>query len=366
MTKLMLFIDGTWLYHSKYKIGGAASSEDYALDYGKLPEVISTAVARQLGGRELAVVRTHLFGSCAADYDSRDEELVQRQKDFFNMLKEKYHYEVEVFPIDFRGRRLRRADRRPDDTFEPREKCVDIALASALMYYAAIPNAYDLAVVVLGDEDFVPLLQSVRRLGKRVAVVSIKATCCPELADPYDEARVKDFDVIWLDDLVSELELVAARPRARGEAPASALRPGWSSAGSYRPRSERASDDADAGFAPVVEASSAPPQFEDEFADDQDFTDYGRVGDELTGIIKTKFEDRGYGFIHGDNGQDFFFHITDLRDGLEFQQLSDGLPVRFKVKKQPEYDKAGAAQEVRPGVVYDDADAVTAPTSSAL
>ena len=137
-----------------------------------------------MGGAEIDVVRTHLFGSYAANYDLRDDEAVQRWLDFFDRLKEEYHYEVELFPVNFMGRRLRKIDRAIDDPFEPKEKCVDISLATAMMYYAAIPSAYDVGVAVIGDRDFAPMLQTVRKLGKRVSIASIKGSCSPEFADP--------------------------------------------------------------------------------------------------------------------------------------------------------------------------------------
>ncbi len=86
---------------------------------------------------------------------------------------------------------------RSASTFEPKEKCVDIALATSMLFSAAMPNAYDVAVAVLGDQDFKPVLQSVRRLGKRVAIASIQGTCAEDLQDPRDEARVRDFKLIW-------------------------------------------------------------------------------------------------------------------------------------------------------------------------
>jgi cold shock CspA family protein len=64
-------------------------------------------------------------------------------------------------------------------------------------------------------------------------------------------------------------------------------------------------------------------------------------------VIKKKVSERGFGFIHADDGQDYFFHLTDLQTGLEFDDLGEGLSVDFEVKKEPSYDKAGAAQNVR-------------------
>ena len=120
--KLMLFIDGTWLYSNNPRLSEAYGQTEFHVDFGKLPTVLAEEVSRQMAGVQFDVVRTHLFGSIAQNYDPRDEDAVQRRREFFEMLRDDYHYEVKVFPINFLGRRLRRADREPGDTFEPKEK----------------------------------------------------------------------------------------------------------------------------------------------------------------------------------------------------------------------------------------------------
>src|SRR5215831_14929775 len=167
MIKFMLFIDGTWLYSNTSRLVEASGEPGFVLDFGKLPRVLAEEVGRRLGHDEWTVVRTHLFGSFAANVDLRDREPVERRLNFFTMLRQQHHYEIEAFPIEFRGKRLRRTDRDPGDSFEPKEKCVDIALATSMLFNAAMTNAYDVAIAVLGDQDFKPVLQSVRRLGSR-------------------------------------------------------------------------------------------------------------------------------------------------------------------------------------------------------
>src|SRR5438309_8035748 len=111
MPKAMLFIDGTWLYFNTARLGRAYGQGEYHLDFGKLPRVLAQEVAAQSTLNEIDVVRTYLFGSYAANYDPRDNDMVQRRRDFFSMLKEEHHYEVEAYPVNFLGRRLRRQDR---------------------------------------------------------------------------------------------------------------------------------------------------------------------------------------------------------------------------------------------------------------
>ena len=204
--KIMVWLDGSWIYSNTTRLGDACGKENFHLDFGLLPGMLARQLEENIG-MEVLVVRTHLFGSYATNYHLQDKELVDRRLDFFHRLKEEHHYEVETFPINFRGRRLRRMDRDPGDPFYPKEKCVDISLAASMMYNAALPNAYDIAVAVVGDQDFKPVFQAVRHLGKRVAIASIKGSCTPEFSNTLDPARVKDFDIIWLDDHLDELEL---------------------------------------------------------------------------------------------------------------------------------------------------------------
>ncbi|MBI5191719.1 MAG: NYN domain-containing protein [Nitrospirae bacterium] len=349
MAKVMLFIDGTWLYKNMPRLSEAYGQADFRIDFGKLPLVLSGEVARQLGSTSVDVVRTHLFGSYAANYDLKDDDAVQRRLDFFDMLKEEHNYELELFPINFRGRRLRRNDRDPEDSFEPKEKCVDISLATAMLYYAAIPNAYDIAICVVGDQDFKPVLQNVRKLGKRVAIASIKGSCAPEYADARDEARVKDYGIIWLDDLLEELALRYERHKLPCQSPMhKGDREVWTT---FYPRrgqrfycpdcqSEFASQKQEAQqeyvssnveeVKPAAEAAPAPTP-----------------GMRIPGVVKKKVADRGFGFIQTEEGLQYFFHLTDLEGDLEFQEVEEGLHVEFEIKKDPNHDKAGAAQKVR-------------------
>jgi CspA family cold shock protein len=49
-----------------------------------------------------------------------------------------------------------------------------------------------------------------------------------------------------------------------------------------------------------------------------------------TGTVRRLVEDRGFGFIGNNSGQDIFFHYTQL-DGIKFQALREGQSVCYKV-----------------------------------
>lgn len=349
MLKIMLFIDGTWLYSNTPRLADSYGKGDFQLDFGRLPQVLAEEISNQLNGLEVHVVRTYLFGSYAANYDPRDHEVVQRRLDFFYRLKEEYHYEIETFPINFRGRRLRRADRDPTDPFEPKEKCVDISLATSMLYFAATPHAYDLAIAVIGDQDFKPVLQSTRRLGKQVAIASIQGSCSPEFADPRDEAGVKDFDIIWLDDLLHRLELKYERHQLECQSPTHIGDPRiWTT---FHPRKGQKffCDACRAAFA--QQKQDMQPEFVSsgyEYASSDEHGASVQLGEALRGLVKKKVLERGFGFIQGEDGKDYFFHCTDLDPGFAFDTLEEGSHVDFLVKKVPESERAGAAQNVHP------------------
>jgi CspA family cold shock protein len=351
MAKIMIFIDGTWLYVNQYLLS-RRHGEDFRLDYGKLPRVLAGLVETQLGNTHGDIVRTFLFGSNARNYDPRDDYLVQARRDFFDTLKEFYHYEVEVFPIDYKGRRLRKGDRHPDDEFFPQEKCVDIALATAMLYYAAIPNAYDIAVAVIGDRDFVPLLQHVRRLGKRVAIASVQGSCAAEYADPKDPLRLKDFDIIWIGDLLDQLELKAVRRQVDCQSPFHAGPTGFTTTEVLRKGQKY--------YCPACRESFRRQKEENlRYLPAEGKFEGAPSGVIQEGQISNIVQERGFGFIRNERG-DYFFHFSEVAGDTDFDHLAVGDTVSFEVDIDPDPRNkerpAGKASGVRRGPAKEAAD----------
>lgn len=187
--KIMVFIDGTWLYYSliqgrdncpvKRKFGTRWSTA-FSVDWNKLLQVIESNIATQLFvkhnyPRLNEVVRTFVFTSTRADtiLESKRSRMIS---DFHRMNFEVHHLLTEG----------------------AKEKCVDIALAVEMLYMATVPDGFDIAVIITGDKDFIPALQKTRMKGKRVAVCSIRNSCNRDLT--HSDDKIKDFDNIWLDD----------------------------------------------------------------------------------------------------------------------------------------------------------------------
>ena len=92
MIKVMVFIDGTWVYASTPHLREVYGQTNFEVDYGKLPTVLAEELSTRLRDRDVDVVRTFLFGSYPENYDLQDEDAVQSRLNFFSRLKEDHHY----------------------------------------------------------------------------------------------------------------------------------------------------------------------------------------------------------------------------------------------------------------------------------
>jgi len=207
MLRVMIFIDGSWLTHAVSILREKAKDPNLRINYGSFPQLLAKKMSERLKTSEADVVRVNFFASIPINVHPKDLSEVEKQQAFYEILRRVFHYETEIFEIDFQGRRLHPEDRDPSDPFTPREKCVDVALASSMLYYAAI-NAYDVAIPVIGDADYIPVLQYVHRLGKRIMITSVHGSCCEfydPLKDPTNSKGIRDIDTLFLDEIIEEI-----------------------------------------------------------------------------------------------------------------------------------------------------------------
>ena len=59
------------------------------------------------------------------------------------------------------------------------------------------------------------------------------------------------------------------------------------------------------------------------------------------GTIKKLVSDRGFGFIAGDDGKEYFFHRSATAD---FDRLVGGEQVTFEIEQSPKGPRAGRVQ----------------------
>ena len=59
-----------------------------------------------------------------------------------------------------------------------------------------------------------------------------------------------------------------------------------------------------------------------------------------TGTIKKVVSERGFGFISGEDGKEYFFHRDGLTSSLNFDRLSGGEKVEFEIEQSPKGARA--------------------------
>jgi len=118
------------------------------------------------------------------------------QTGFYKMLKNDLHYEMTVYPLGTKTVRCNQCgDRRRTYT----EKGIDVALATKLLILAT-NRAFETAILVSGDKDYLETVKAVKNLGMRIEIVSWRGSLSQELGQ--ESSR----NVIFLDDLRAEIE----------------------------------------------------------------------------------------------------------------------------------------------------------------
>lgn len=184
--KLCIFFDGQNFYRSLQRF-----DESLRVDYDRL----AAWITHRVGGDNA------IFGG-AYYYVGVSAGAPQQVEAFLKGLELRPGYFVKRDP------RVRRTGRCPACGAEyeyTTEKRVDTRLVADLIHYAA-NGAYDAAVLVSGDDDFVPAVEAVNALGKQVWVATWSAE---ELSS---DLRVRCFGQIRLSEGVAAFRV--ERPRA--------------------------------------------------------------------------------------------------------------------------------------------------------
>ena len=96
--KAMIFVDGTWLFNSTPRLREKFGDNNLTIDYGKLPDIIRDNLSKQLNlpEQEIDVVRTNIFASLPTNLHHDDEEIIEPQKNFYEILKERHLFETST------------------------------------------------------------------------------------------------------------------------------------------------------------------------------------------------------------------------------------------------------------------------------
>jgi hypothetical protein len=189
--KVSVFFDGQNFYRSLQRF-----DESLRVDYDRLAAWITQAV----GGPGAIFAGAHYYVGVSADAPPLVEGFLKGLE-----LRPGYFVKREL--------RVRRSGRCPAcgvDYEYTTEKRVDTRLVAEMIHYAAI-GAFDAAVLVSGDDDFVPAVEAVNALGRQVWVATWSAD------DLSKDLRVRCFGQIHLSDGLSAFRV--ERPRQFERAP---------------------------------------------------------------------------------------------------------------------------------------------------
>lgn len=164
--RVIIFIDGSNLFHGLRHL-------NIKIDYAKLVEFLKES--RRL-------IRAYFYSAVPQEKDlkkgSPEWESFQRQKRFLDELSNM-------------GIKVKLAKLRKLPSGEYVEKEVDIMLATDMLSLA-YQNAYDTAILVSGDSDFIYTVEEVQRIGKRVENASFKKTSSYNLRKACDRFILLD------------------------------------------------------------------------------------------------------------------------------------------------------------------------------
>lgn len=164
--KVMIFIDGSNLYHSVRSVHGRTD-----LNFASFSQQLAA-------GRQL--LRTYYYN--AAVDQAKEPQRYSNQQRFFDSLRRVPRFEVKLGTLVYRN----------FPQVPPYEKGIDVRLATDMLTHAFRQN-YDVAILVSGDNDFADAVQAVKDLGRTVEIALF--------GNPGSSRRLRDVadNVIALD-----------------------------------------------------------------------------------------------------------------------------------------------------------------------
>ena len=143
MKRVIVFFDYSNFHQSLSKLTRGEFPDRQRFDFKSFVETLSSG---------MDLIKVYFVCSSAPAGSSG-------QQRFFDWLDGQDFFYVKQF------------ERKSNDLGEQREKQVDVYLATQVVALA-YENAYDIAIIVSGDEDYVPAIEIVQQKGKIVMVVS--------------------------------------------------------------------------------------------------------------------------------------------------------------------------------------------------
>ena len=171
--RAIVFIDNSNIFGGQHACG-------WRIDWEKFIQQLETA------GK---IWQVHFFAS---------ENIQPRttQSSFYNHLKESLNWEVHLYEL---GRKTIRCSHCQQSEQIKAEKGVDVGIATKMLMLG-VNRAFDTAVLVAGDRDFLETTRFIKNLGLRVEMVGWRSSMSPQLAAESSSS------VLYLDDIRQFIE----------------------------------------------------------------------------------------------------------------------------------------------------------------
>lgn len=166
--KTICFIDNSNIFHGQCDAG-------WRIDWEKFVKYL---------GRRGEIWQTYFF---ASEHDPP----LPAETSFYQFLKEELRWEVIVYELGHRTVSCNNCDH---THVVPAEKGVDVGLATRMLTLG-INQAYETAILVAGDRDYLETVKFIKSLGLRVEVVSWRSGLSSDLETESSAP------VIYLDEL---------------------------------------------------------------------------------------------------------------------------------------------------------------------
>ncbi len=163
--RVMIFIDGSNVFRSMHNYN-VQNNDSFRIDYMKLRDELCA-------GRNM--IRIYYYGS-------EDDSHADLQKGFLGKLKSN-GFEVII--------RSLKAYRSPNGVEYVSEKGLDIALATDFISLAW-EGAFDTAVIVSGDADYMEAIKRVKQKGRKVEIASFRNSLATDMRTVGDRTVILD------------------------------------------------------------------------------------------------------------------------------------------------------------------------------
>lgn len=140
-------------------------------------------------GEKGEIWQTHFFAS-------ENDPPRAMQTDFYKFLRNNLRWEIHIYDL---GRRTTKCTLCKNTDTVKAEKGVDVGLATKMLTLG-VNRAYDTAILVSGDKDYLETVQFIKNQGLRVEVIGWKYSMSSDLA------RESSSEVIYFDDIKTDIE----------------------------------------------------------------------------------------------------------------------------------------------------------------